>query len=183
MPRGHAGVERGRLALSGWTLRIRLKLDPRRDDDEVEGRALAGAVAPDAHRATHQLRQLLADDQAQARAAVLAAGRVVRLTEAPEQLGDAGLAQADAAVAHLKAELVLHAGGLHGQHDLPALGELDRVREKVPQDLTEPCDVAVQRRGHALFKHRPERQSFLGRASTDQIHGCLLYTSPSPRDR
>ena len=120
-------------------------------DGEPEGAALA-QDAGDADGAPHELRQALADGEAQAGAAVLAGGRVVALEErGKEPLHHIG-PHADAGVPHLHAEddlvAVLRLGphpDLHGA----LVGELQGIVHEVGEDLAQAGGIARhgQRRG------------------------------------
>ena len=134
---------------------------------KVRALARPGALGP--HRAAHQLGQQLADRQAQPGAAVLARGAAVGLAELLEQARQAGLAQADAGVAHGEVQQAAFAGllvafGAHAQHHLALLGELHRVGQQVQQDLPQPRHVAVDGRRHLAFEDVGDVQVLLGRA-------------------
>src|SRR5439155_9136798 len=81
------------------------------------------------------------DGEPEAEAAVRAVRARVRLAEAVEDVGQELGADAPPAVAHLEAHAV--AGALDAEDDLAAgVGELDRVREEVGEDLLETVRIA-----------------------------------------
>src|SRR5207249_6060113 len=99
----------------------------------------------------HQFDQLLGDCQAQARAAVPARGRGVRLLERFEQFRHRRGRDADARVAHgdfEKATVGERFGDPDGYDDLALLREFDGVADQVHDDLAEPVDVGDQRIGN-----------------------------------
>ena len=107
----------------------------------------------DVDPAAHQRDEPLRDGEAEAGAAVAAAGRAVRLDEGLEearlQLG----VDADAGVAHLEADDHRVPGRLvegHPEDDLARLRELDRVADEVGEDLAQPAGVAPQRVRHVV---------------------------------
>ena len=113
---------------------------------EPEGAAGAG-TAVDAYVSTHQLGQLLADGQAQARAAIFARGGGVGLLEGLEEFTHFILRQADAVVAHFEAYQAVpgvrhHLAHFHGNAALFA--ELDGVIGVVDQHLPQAQRVAHQ---------------------------------------
>src|SRR5580693_3788878 len=122
--------------------------------EERERAALAGG-RDELDLAAEHARDLPADREPEAGAAVLAAGRAVRLLERLEDdLLLVGL-DADARVADgerdgapgAREALVLRApagvDGLDLERHPPALGELEGVGEQVLDDLLEPLDVGV----------------------------------------
>src|SRR5439155_23432230 len=98
---------------------------------------------------------LTADRKAQARAAVPAAGRAVGLLEGLEDQPELVVGDADSGVDHREGhhslgfaqraveEADARRRGVYPQRDVAVLGELDRVREQVPQDLLEPLLVGL----------------------------------------
>ena len=117
---------------------------------QPEGRALPH-LAGYAHAAPHEFGQALADGQAQPRATVFAGGGGIGLLKALEQLRHLCGRQADAGIAHLKAQhhlrcvLFLHP---HGDADLATLGELDGVVGIVDQNLPQAQRITHQIGGH-----------------------------------
>ena len=101
-----------------------------------KGRALA-EYALDRDVPAHQLTETPADREAEARTAVLAGRRGVRLGEILKQLIELFGLDPDAGVAHAEAyplfTIVLDA--LDGETDVSVLGELGGVAEKVEHDL------------------------------------------------
>ena len=113
-------------------------------EGKPEGAARFGlAFHPDF--SAHQLRQPLADRQAQTRAAVLAGHRAVRLLESGEQplLIQGGYADAGvlyfAAQQHAMRAFLQHADT---QGDATLGGELDRVAGEVEHDLAQTQGIA-----------------------------------------
>ncbi|MNU97377.1 hypothetical protein D3C71_874490 [compost metagenome] len=108
-----------------------------------KARAVAG-TAVDGDASAHRHRQLLADRQAQAAAAIPRRGaRAVGLFEAMEQplllLG----VDARAGVGHLERQPQAVVQKLHAEPDVAALGELDRVAQQVHQDLAHAHFIAA----------------------------------------
>ena len=114
-------------------------------DGEPEGRAGAGP-ALEGDVAVHQARQLLADRQAQARAAELAGRRGVGLGEDLEQLRLLLLADPETGVRHRELQR-RDLQGLAQRADLDPhlafLGELQAVGNQVGQDLAQAGRVAA----------------------------------------
>ena len=144
---------------------------------EPEGRTLAG-FGVDADLAAHQVDDAFADGQAQAGAAVQAGGGSIGLGEGVEQALLLGVADADAGVAHLEAQLVLGGGFAQTAHvelDATALGELDRVADQVGQHLAQPDRVAAYRQAHVGVDVQFQAQALaLGRA-LHQLHHRLEH--------
>ncbi len=97
--------------------------------------------------------EIARDRESEARAAVLAVGGAVSLTEGLED----GLVllgrNADARVLHLEGDPRAHAA--HTQSDPAALGELERVREQVLHHLLQAHGIGNDRRGRvSLDGHR-----------------------------
>ncbi len=133
---------------------------------EPEAAAAPGfAVAADL--AVHQFDQALADRQAQAHAAVLARVRFVHLGERIEQSRQNLRIDADAGVAHFETQAHRVGVGLDQadfHHDLAALGELERVRDQVDQQLLQSRRIAPQRARHIGFDREQHFQPFFARA-------------------
>ena len=108
-------------------------------DGESEGGTDA-SLAFDADLAPHQLGQLAADSQPQARSAVSARGGGVALLEAAEQLGKGFGSDADAGVGDAETEGPSGSGDVHP--DLPGLGELQGVGDQVVENLAHPDRIA-----------------------------------------
>jgi hypothetical protein len=99
-------------------------------------------------------------------AAVLARGRGVLLLEGPEDRSLLVRRNADAGVAHGKAQPYLPlgcgvAGGFHAHDHFPFVGELDRVAHQVEQDLPQPSRVPDERVGHLRLHVGDQLQPFL----------------------
>ena len=117
---------------------------------EAEGRrARPGALDP--HRAAHQLRQALADRQAQPVPPYL---RVVdesawlKLWNSRVCRPSGGRPMPVSRTANSAARRPRVGGRpAHGEHDLAALGELDRIGEQVEQHLAQPRHVAPMAAG------------------------------------
>ena len=110
-------------------------------------RAAHARLAAHAHLAAHQLRQLLADGQAEAGAAMFARGGGVGLLERLEQAVDFQLREADAAVAHFEAQQATAGVGHHLAHahvDAALFAELDGVVGVVDQHLPQAQRIAAQ---------------------------------------
>ncbi len=117
---------------------------------EVEG-ASGHERAVDVDGSAHQLHQVLADREAETRAAEAARHRVVALAKRLEQLLELLLAHADAGIADR--ERHLHALGMRRAerrlHEHLARGrELDGVACDVDQHLLQPHRVADEQVGH-----------------------------------
>jgi len=107
---------------------------------------------------------LAADREAEARAAVAPARRPVRLLERLEDEAQVVLGNADARVRDrerhdcvgLRERLARELppfGELDPQRDLPFLGELERVRQQVLEDLLQPLLVRLDRRRDVRTVH------------------------------
>ena len=128
------------------------------------------------HPTAHQLGQAPADGQAEAGAAVLARRARVGLRERLEEARQALGAEADAGVAHREGEADAAVSGRrarHRQHDLAALGELDRVGEQVEEDLAQPRQVGADRHRDIAFEHVRRVEVLLGCAHADEIERRL----------
>ncbi len=140
---------------------------------ERERAAFAGGRL-DMDLAAEQARDLAADRQAEPRAAIAAARRPVRLLERLEDHAQLVRGDPDARVHDREPD---HVGGVREglagelatrrrlgdpEDDSARLGELERVREQVLQDLLEPLLVGVDRRQRALGEVELERQPLLG---------------------
>ena len=91
--------------------------------------------------APHQLRELFADGEPQPRAAILARGRTVGLTEGLEQAPLRLKGQADASVLDLKPHRDRVVGGArqrHREHDFAPSRKLKGIRQEVQQNLAQP---------------------------------------------
>ena len=159
----HVGCRHGRLGVLGAALE---------NAGEPEGAALA-RFAFDAHFTAHQGGQALGDGQPQAGAAELAGGRAVGLDEGFEQLV-AGLGrQADAGIAHRKAQGQLLIGAIqhiHAQADRAGGREFDGVAGEIEQGLAHPGFIALDPQraiGTAEFQRQP---LFLGALGDDRAH-------------
>ena len=100
-----------------------------------EGRALARARSRASIVAAHQLGQLAADRQAQARAAVAAGGRGVGLVELLEQAGRASPARCRCRCRRPADASTLAVAARRVTRDLAGLGELQGVGDQVVEDL------------------------------------------------
>ena len=117
-----------------------------------EGAALPGPTF-DAGFATHQLRDVPRDDQAQPGAAVGARGRGIGLLEGMEQAANLLIGDADAGIGHLEAHQDVVVTVLQQQRtqaDGPLVGELDCISGKVQQCLAQAGRIAAQPQWHAV---------------------------------
>ena len=113
-------------------------------DAEAETGARAH-LALDPDFPSHALHQLFADRKTQAGAAMFSRDGTVRLAEGGEQPGLLLRSQSRAGIAHQKAQgdhVVLGGIGLHGQQDLAALGEFERILQQIDEDLSQAQGVA-----------------------------------------
>ncbi len=92
--------------------------------------------------AAHALDDAVADAQAQTRSAIAAGDAVVGLLEFAENLLLRFGRDADAGVAHQKADFAGPATRLDDQRDAAGRGELDGVAGEIEQHLPQPCRVA-----------------------------------------
>ena len=144
-------------------------------------RGTTSLLALDPHRAAHQLREPLADRQAQARAAILPGRRAVHLAERLEQPVLLGRRNADAAVAHrhMQHQARTLGGGFRrlGQRDVhrdfAALRELHRVAGEVHHDLPQARHVANDGVGHVLLDEVAEVQAFRPGLGAEQFERLL----------
>ncbi len=105
-------------------------------------------------------RRLIAKPEAGA--TVLARGRGIGLARTIGRDAHVFGRQADAGVAHGEGQLdcaVDRRARADRQHDLACVGELDRVRQQVEQDLPQPRDVAANGGGHVAFEHVGESRA------------------------
>src|SRR5882724_3716295 len=122
----------------------------------------------------HEFRQTPADVQPQAGAAVFAGGRAIGLRESLEDTLLFVLGYADASVsnAEMKAGCMgLFEFLLNGNHDLAMLGELNRVTDKIDENLTNSAWITH----HCVRNLGPnvadKFETFLMRAKTESLHG------------
>ena len=134
-------------------------------------------LARDADPAAHELGEPLADREPEPGAPVAARGRGVDLAERLEEAAEPVGRDADAGVADREGQLVearpFQPVGGHRQDDLAPLGELDRVREQVQEDLAEARHVADDHRRCPVAHHVGEVQALLGGPGRDEIEGAL----------
>lgn len=90
----------------------------------------------------HTRYDALGDRESESRAAEFPGGRVVSLLEVEKYARDVFILQTDARVAYLKTDFILVIA-LFGDDRNPTLfGKLDRVADKVEQNLSQACDIA-----------------------------------------
>jgi hypothetical protein len=149
-------------------------------EHEPERAALArDAGARRGQGAAHRLGEAAADREAQARASVAPADRRVDLAERLEQQVHPVGRDADAGVADFDRGSPRRAAsrrGRHrvdGEHDLAAVGELDRVREQVEDDLAEPALVAEDRLGQAVAQRVGQLDALPRRGRGHDVEGAL----------
>ena len=148
-----------------------------RGSDQREGAALAGRAA---HRdvAAQQARQVARDRQAQAGAAVLAAGGAVGLAEGLEDQVLLLGRDADAACRAPRSAMRPSAPRAHVQRHAAVLGELDRVRQQVLQDLLEALAVGVD-----AWPARPARLARRTAGPSARASGSNMLRRPSATRR
>jgi hypothetical protein len=127
-----------------------------RPDADREGRAKA-FLAGDADESAVQAREFLYECQANAGSLVGTCANMPDTVEALEHAGKIRLGDTDPGVGH--AELHVIAAPAQGHADLACEGELERVREKIQDDLLPhvPIDVDRFRQRRALHRHRESR--------------------------
>jgi hypothetical protein len=109
-------------------------------------------------------------------AAVLARRRRIGLRERPEQALLAFRREPDAGVAHGEPQLDRARAvrrGADRQHDLAGVGELDRVRQEVEQDLAQARHVADDRGRNVAVEVVDEVQALLHGARGDEVERGL----------
>ena len=131
--------------------------------EQGEGRAFA-RPRPHLQLAAEQPRDLAADREAEAGAAIFAAGRAVGLLEGLEDqlllvLGDADAGVGDRdldrpvdVAQHRMVGAPAAVGAAHRQRDAAVRGELERVGEQVEHDLLQPLLVGADRAGQVLVE-------------------------------
>ena len=137
---------------------------------EVAAHAV-GAVH--AQLAVHQLRELLADGQAQAGALDVPVGLAVQAAVALEDVGQVLLADAHAGILHVDDQYAVLPLGLpgDGEGDGALLGVLDGVAAQVHHNMTDVHVVAVERRRNILIQLGVKVQLFfLGTHPQDRHH-------------
>ena len=123
------------------------------------------------HLPTHQLGEVLGDDEAESRASEATRGRGVRLREALEEPSDLLRRQPDPRVAHGVAQQdVVRRPLLHTDRhrDLAVLGELHRIVAEVDEDLAQPQRVAHQHERHVLGHIEDEFESLRAGLGRDE---------------
>ncbi|MNS74496.1 hypothetical protein D3C72_1079740 [compost metagenome] len=110
----------------------------------------------------HAYRKVTRDRQAQAGAAVTAAGAAISLAEGFEDQLQLVACDADAAVGDLESDPAI-AAAANVQADLAVLGELDRIGQQVLQDLLQALVVGHQLTGGQAIGLDLQRQAFLPR--------------------
>ena len=137
--------------------------------------------ALDRELASHAAREIAADRESQTRALVRARERALELHERLEHRlllvgGDAA-----AGVGDLDAHAVVDARGTSRVMRPPGLGELDRVREKVEQNLLDLLRVALRER--ATDRSRWSRSAAAWLATCGAISASSASTASRMRDR
>src|SRR5215471_21023004 len=122
-------------------MRLRaLQRNPERNCDD-EHRASSFAGADGAHRAAMKLDEMTHDRESQAKAAVTARGRRIRLPEAVEYKRQKVGADPFTGVDHTDLRMVF--GALQPDFDAAAgRGELDRIGQKIPDHLLQTDRIA-----------------------------------------
>ncbi len=149
-----------------------------------EGAALA-QFAVDADLPAHQLDEQLADGQAEAGAAILARGRRIGLGEFFKDFRPLVGGQADAGVGHRQAQMTQIAffADLHVDHDVPARGELDRIRKQVGDDLPHARGIALHAaRGRRRIMHH-QLQALVARIDALHLRHGFDFMQQVERDR
>ncbi len=140
-------------------------------EGEVEGGALAdGAV--DADGAAHEFDEALADDEAEAGAAVFAGGGGVDLGEGAEEAVDAVGGDADAGVVDDELDGA-GAGGEDLDGDGAGGGELDGVVDEVGDDLAEAGGVELDPGGEGGVDAVGEVEAAGGGEGGEEVEGLL----------
>ena len=132
---------------------------------EPEGRA-PPRLALEADLAAHEMHQLAANCQPQARAAEAPARRSVALGERLEEPGLHGGRNADARVAHRHAKGCPPARGVHpadAHRHFARVGELDRVAHEVDDHLADAARIGLERRRQPGIEFAGEDQLFFAR--------------------
>ena len=117
---------------------------------QVQGeRAAAAELALRSDLPAEQGADLAGDRQAEAGPAVPPAERAVALLERAEDRGEVLRRDADPGVADRERQHLAAVGGAppgpgHAQQHVPVLGELDRIRQQVTENLAEPLPVGEQ---------------------------------------
>ena len=134
---GHKDRQVRRQIIHGGGLVCRRSRDGLERQGHSKGRALAES-AGDRDIAAHQLGQLAGDGQTQTGPAVPARDTRIQLFEIAEQALLGGGPQARAGVGDRQDESCPGRTGGQAQGDMATLGEFDRVRQQVQDDLTQP---------------------------------------------
>jgi hypothetical protein len=107
-------------------------------DGEIEYRPFARLGFDPDPPAVH-FNNALSDRQAKTSSSLLAGDRAIGLLELLENLGLIGWGYTGSGVAHRNRERSVHRRG--SDRDLALIGELDRVADKVEQDLGKPPSI------------------------------------------
>src|SRR5258705_13302075 len=147
--------------------------------------ALRFALDPDT--SAHQLHELLADRQAQPRAAILPRRRTVALRKGAEDRrlllardADAGV---DDAEAHRRAVVFAHPRPLDANDDLAAIGELDGVAHQVHEHLADAKRVAHERIGNRGLDVHHQLAALLVRPQRERLQRFLEHLPQGELDR
>ena len=125
----------------------------------LEGRAGA-ELALQRDAAAHALDDPLGDAQAEPRAAIAPRDALVGLLELAEDPRLRFRRDADAGVAHQKADLARPDAGLDDQRHAAGRGELDGVAGQIEQHLPQPRGVADHFAPAAARRHRQRSRAF-----------------------
>ena len=124
--------------------------------------AAPARCALDGDRAPQQARQFARDRQAEPGAAIAAIDRAVRLAEGFEDDLVLPLGDADARILDQEGDAIVDPC-FHRQRHATAVGELDRIRQQVLQDLLEALLVADHGRRRVVFDRHDELECLVGR--------------------
>ena len=165
--RGRRDARRRRRGRSGGGLWLRLRWrgicggpGKLHGQGQREDAALARGARDD-QVAAQQPREIAGDGEAQAGAAVLAVGPAVGLAEGLEDHVLLFGRDADALIGDAEADRALHRAGHRPQHHLALVGELERVRQQVLQDLANAAAVGLDAFRHPGLDGADQSQALL----------------------
>ena len=128
--------------------------------------------------AAHGLGQIFRDSQSQSGTAVSACGGTVSLSEWIEQFALRLVSDTASGIANPEAQYRTGAGYIfrvpldcfNQQHNLANIGKLDRIADKIRQNLTQAIRVTTNRRTHVIGHLNNQLYPFGRGAFIKQIH-------------
>ncbi len=117
----------------------------------------------------HALDDALGDRKSQSRAAEFPSGGAVSLLEVEKYAREVCVFQTDPGVAHFKTNFIFIIALFGNDLDTALLGKLDRIADKIEQNLSQACNVAYHLRWQALVDIRRYFYSFRLRTGSHEL--------------